>query len=151
MQCLAEWTPRQLQSHKYKSRPQSWLLDTTQAPAGLIRTLSIICFGPSYIHDLSTSLCSADKYIWFFWFAPSNAMAYNNRDSWRNKPADVPRTLSPNDNPQLSTVDETWGLLFDGNSPTDRFGQLTRGIANHIVSQLIYQVRSHRRSVMLYS
>ena len=64
-------------------------------------------------------------------------MAYNERGYLRGKPADAPlETInsSPNDDPELSTVDRTWGPLFNGNSPTDRFGQLSRGIANHIVS-----------------
>ena len=68
-------------------------------------------------------------------------MAYNDRGNLRGKPADAPRetiTSSPNDKPELSTIDKTWGPLFNGNSPTDRFKQLARGIANHIVSQLNY-------------
>lgn len=78
-------------------------------------------------------------------------MAYNDGESLRGKPADALRdniTSSPNDNPELSTVDKTWGLLFDGNSPTDRFGQLTRGIANHIVSQLKSAVSYELRHVV---
>jgi hypothetical protein len=68
-------------------------------------------------------------------------MAYNDRGILRGKPADAPRetfTSSHNDDPELSTVDKTWGPLFDGDFPTDRFKQLARGIANHIVSQLNY-------------
>ena len=68
-------------------------------------------------------------------------MAYNDGDSIRGKSAGTTWDTipsSPNDNPERSAVDKTWGLLFDGNSPTERFGQLTRGIANHIVSQLNY-------------
>jgi hypothetical protein len=64
-------------------------------------------------------------------------MAYNDGDSLSRKPANATWDTIPsptNDNPEVSTVDKTWGLLFDGNSPTERFGQLTRGIANHIVS-----------------
>jgi hypothetical protein len=64
-------------------------------------------------------------------------MAYNEPGFLRGKPADGPRgniTSSSNGNPELSTVDKTWGPLFDGNFPTERFGQFTRGIANHIVS-----------------
>jgi hypothetical protein len=64
-------------------------------------------------------------------------MAYSNGDSLRSKPADAPWDTvasSLDDNPELSTVDETWGPLFDKGSPTERFGQFTRGIANHIVS-----------------
>jgi hypothetical protein len=81
-------------------------------------------------------------------------MAHNYGDSLKGKPAHAPWdtiTSSTNDNPELSTVDKTWGVLFNGNSPTDRFGQLTRGIANHIVSQLNYQVWSHMSSGMSYS
>jgi hypothetical protein len=66
-------------------------------------------------------------------------MAYNDPEFLRGKPADGPRetiTSSPDDNPKLSTVDKTWGPLFEGNSPTERFGQFTRGIANRIVSKV---------------
>ena len=64
-------------------------------------------------------------------------MAYNDPGFLRGEPADAPQetiTSYPIDNPELSTVDKIWGPLFDGNFPTERFGQFTRGIANHIVS-----------------
>ncbi|KAH6667153.1 hypothetical protein B0J14DRAFT_183390 [Halenospora varia] len=61
-------------------------------------------------------------------------MAYNYGDPLKSKPADTQwdTISSPNDNPELSTVDQKWGLLFDKGSPTERFGQFTRGIANYI-------------------
>jgi hypothetical protein len=69
-------------------------------------------------------------------------MDYNDADSSNGERADAARDVIPsfpNDNPELSTVDKIWGRLFEWNSPTERFRQLTRGIANHVVSQLNYQ------------
>jgi hypothetical protein len=68
-------------------------------------------------------------------------MACNDRNSSRSKPADASSDTTPsppNDNLELSTVDKTWGTLFDGTSPTERFGQLNRGIANRVVSQALF-------------
>jgi len=41
-------------------------------------------------------------------------------------------------NVELSTIDQKWGRLFDGEGkPTKRLGQFLRGLANHIVGGLV--------------
>jgi hypothetical protein len=41
---------------------------------------------------------------------------------------------SPRSNPEFSTIDLKWGLLFDGDSnPTPRLKQFLKGLANHLI------------------
>jgi hypothetical protein len=47
----------------------------------------------------------------------------------------LPRPSMGRSNMELSTIDQKWGRLFDGEgNPTQRLGQFLRGLANHIVS-----------------
>jgi hypothetical protein len=44
---------------------------------------------------------------------------------------------------ELSTIDQKWGRLFDSEgNPTPRLGQFLRGLANHIVSVVSYDLIS---------
>lgn len=53
----------------------------------------------------------------------------------RTRPAGASRSYS---NLELSTIDKRWGRLFDSEGdPTERLGQILRGLANHIVGIIL--------------
>ncbi|KAL3422428.1 hypothetical protein PVAG01_06584 [Phlyctema vagabunda] len=62
-----------------------------------------------------------------------SAVRFTDRDSKPSRPAGASRNYSTL---ELSTIDKCWGRLFDNEgNPTERLGQILRGLANHIIDE----------------
>lgn len=56
----------------------------------------------------------------------------------RSKVESRSASLSRDSDPDLTTLEKIWGKLFEGEKPTQRLGQLLRGIAVHLVCTLLF-------------
>lgn len=64
-----------------------------------------------------------------------SGVRFSNQDPKVNRPSAGLRTYS---SLELSTIDKRWGRLFDNEgSPTERLGQILRGLANHLIEEFI--------------